>query len=90
MSHNVYICKWELNTLSSSCRFMRMEDGNAHEYVYNCKALDGVLYITQRTILLSFYTVRNKLLNSELLSEIMIIPFKNAIFHLYLLSHIPF
>lgn len=69
---------------------MRMEDGNAHEYVYNCKVLDGVLYITQRTILLSFYTVRNKLLNSELLSEIMIIPFKNVIFHLYLLSHIPF
>lgn len=28
------------HTLSSSCRFMRKEDGNAHECVCNCKVLD--------------------------------------------------
>lgn len=76
------------HTLSSSCRFMRMEDGNAHECVCNCKVLDE-FYVTQRTFLLSFYTVRNKLLNGEL-SEIKIIAFKNVIFHLYLLSRTPF
>lgn len=71
------------HTLSSSCRFMRMEDGNAHECVCNCKVLDEFY---MRTFLLSFYIVRNKLLNDEL-SEIKIIAFKNVIFHLYLLSH---